>query len=473
MQKGASAMSDPLSDETIDERSGQQRRLREALSNRSRALSRRRFLRLTGITTLTTVSALVAGCGSGAGRGSIGGGLLPTPTPPPGSREIEIRPDVVVIPADGTVVVSALTPTSVTLSGGIASALVVGSVIVSGDGDGFLRRITAIAPDGAGGVVAQTRTATLAEVFERAEFTLSKVYRPEEIDFSKAEILNPAVSVLPAPTRSRQIINDGIDATFLLPFNALAITSDTPADNVSVTAELDGDFSLGIRLDWTFRYDPQGLAEATITAGVDGASTLALTLKGKGVFLDKSIDILKIGLPRFTFAVGPIPIVITPIVVLSAGVEGAGETGLEIKTDCRVQVTGGMRYLRDQFPTPIGSLVVTGNPLPKVNFFGSLSLEATLLSISQEFLIYGLAGPFIKMKAASVKASVEAVFTTAEVTFAFDAVFGASAGITTGDLLGMLFDGIDDGFEVQFAELEIPIIEPIVFKPGQGAVDVK
>lgn len=78
----------------------------------------------------------------------------------------ELQPGVVAIPDDGSVIISNLTPTSVTLWGKVPD-LKPGAVIAGGPAPGIMRRVVSVTPSG-NGVTLQTTDVALTDVFKTA-----------------------------------------------------------------------------------------------------------------------------------------------------------------------------------------------------------------------------------------------------------------------------------------------------------------
>src|SRR5687767_2467957 len=108
-------------------------------------VNRREMLALSGAGIL---SLLIPGCGGG-GSGE----------PDPNSSRVVLKPNVVVLPSDGSVALSGVTDSSVTLSGA-APVLLPGAILVSSSGAGMLRRVLSAASN-AGMQVLQTEDASL------------------------------------------------------------------------------------------------------------------------------------------------------------------------------------------------------------------------------------------------------------------------------------------------------------------------
>ena len=124
------------------------------------------FLNGLRVLGLFCLSLLTLSCGGGNNSQS------------PSSTAVIVQPNVRVLPSDGSVTISNVTPTSVTLSGKVP-ALSPGIVLVSGQGEGMLRKVVSVASSGNSQVV-QTVTATLPEVFKQADIKITKTFGPDD-----------------------------------------------------------------------------------------------------------------------------------------------------------------------------------------------------------------------------------------------------------------------------------------------------
>lgn len=127
------------------------------LSTKTRWQSRITRREMFYLSSSVVASVLLVGCGGG-----ISGEDAPDPT--------VVHKNVIVLPADGSLHISPLEADSstITLTGTVPS-LVVGSVIVSAQGVGLLRRVTEVVSTTPGRTTLRTASAKLTDVFKHAD----------------------------------------------------------------------------------------------------------------------------------------------------------------------------------------------------------------------------------------------------------------------------------------------------------------
>src|SRR5688500_9371134 len=90
-----------------------------------------------------------------------------------------VREGVRVLPDDGSLMIAAVTETTVTLRGTMPP-MAVGNVIVSAQGEGLARRVMAITPSGADTVLT-TAPAALTDIFAQGELVVDRVFGPDDM----------------------------------------------------------------------------------------------------------------------------------------------------------------------------------------------------------------------------------------------------------------------------------------------------
>jgi len=180
-----------------------------------------------------------------------------------------VKDNVLVLPDDGTVQIVSVTDTSLTMTGDVP-ALQAGDVIVSGEGQGLLRKVVASRSTTRGDVEIDTLQGMLEDVFQQADISLQKDLVAG--DFSVIESTYPGVTIEPSPAASstaRDIFDE-----LLVKFINIPIT-----DQVTLTAEAKVRFGMScdIQIDQTglrqFRFVPTINVKAT--GKLEGKLTVA------------------------------------------------------------------------------------------------------------------------------------------------------------------------------------------------------
>jgi hypothetical protein len=410
---------------------------------RSRTLTRRDFMILSGATTAAT---LLPGCGSGNGA--------------PQNKGV-LRSGVVVLPNDGSLTISNITDTGLTLSGTVP-ALQAGSVIVSGTGNGLLRKVTSLTQNG-GSTVLITQQAFMEELFLSAEFGLKKSLGPA--DFASI-VTAPGVTLDTRAPSQRSL-------TLPFSFSNVKFTQNL-GNGTSVSLAYSGVTAIVLDLDFQFVYDPAGLQRLRMVAIVGGSSDVTLTASGK-------VDISPITSQEFPYAVAtgnpililvpiggvPVPVVIVPVLTLSAQFTTSIKAGLEVKATFNASARAGFDFKRGVGTDSILAFTPTGSLLPTANFFASLTAEMAIAKAKLSADIYALAGPFVGFKALSVEAELKTeLVAPRSMAFTARAVQGGSAGLAAGSVLGATLPLIDvplfDSKQEIFRKTFLPGAETVI-----------
>jgi hypothetical protein len=392
------------------------------------------------------LAALVLpGCGGGGGGGNSG----------PINRGV-LRPEAVVLPTDGSVIVSDLTDTSLTLAG-LVPAIVVGSVVASGIGAGFLRRVTDVQVVG-GETLLQTENAVLTDLFESASFQETRSLTPD--DFASIETHIPGVTFTDG--RGRAEGND-----FLFTFDGAQPIEFSDGSPVTMNVELSGSVGIDLDLDFAFEIDSEGLKEFRCLPIFRAVPTVSLKIAQK--FTLETPDLIyatAIGNPVLFF-VGAVPVVVVPIMTLAASLEGSFEVGIEFSCQWTATAKAGPRFSRGAGWSLIHEWTPNGNTTINGNLYASLSAQLNMCKAKLSADVYGLAGPFIKANMFSPKVELRADVNPAQVGWKLLAAQDMSAGLEANNAI--LPDGL--GVSLEAFKNEV-LITGRTFLPGSGNVGI-
>jgi len=430
---------------------------RPSVGSLSALLGRREFLLLTGGLAITLV---LPGCGGGGG----GGGNT---TPATGdffkASNVVVKDTVVVLPTDGSVTLSGQTPDSITLSG-IVPALVVGSIIVSGQDGGLVRKVTSITPNGSDTIVG-TEDAGLTDVFDSAKIQFRQGLRAEHVNEIQTHIDGVVIDGSSSRTRASDAFHISIPKTFIGESNG----------NVSSGLDISAEGALGLAITGDVDISlANGLEKLELIQATSWIGKYTLDLKGQVAFLRKEI-------PYATFifdpiplgAVGPVPIILLPVLFLQIAASGTFATGFEVIGDGTSVQTVGFRYTQ----SPPGSSFTLDNvqgihseshkgTFDGVNFFGDLTFEGIPLSADLQTSFDGLAGPNFKVDLPAVAVDIKAIPGANTVQIRADAIFRGKLGANA----GLLGEAIPQ-FSITVGEGKVPFFDH-TFKPGDGDVEV-
>ncbi len=427
----------------------------------TKLLSRRTVL---GISCAAVATLILQGCGGGGGGGGVAG------TPDEGdffrSTNVSVKDNVVVVPDDGTVTVSGITPTGLTLTGAVP-ALVVGSVIVSGIGAGLMRKVVSVTTDPSGTVV-QTEDASLEDVFNSANVEFRRGLTADDVDEIQTHI--PGVQIEGGRSRGRGRASTGFQIVVPKTFVGEQTTDET---KVGVEVEVNG--TIGVAVTGSFDITlANGLEKLTIVQATTWNGSYKFGLQGETEFFKKEI-------PYATFifnpvplgSIGPVPIVLLPVLHVQLAASGSVSGGWETTGTGSATYVMGMHYAQSPLGSdfsvsqisPISSQTHTGTFLAS-NFFADLKFEAAGWQPELLTSFNGLIGPVFKGDIPAVAAELKANSATHSVDFTSDAIFRGRVGAEAG-LLALSWPL----FEVTALEGKIPI-KYKTFKPGDGNVGI-
>jgi len=244
----------------------------------------------------------------------------PPPTPP-----------TVVIPVTTKVfspatqaALETVSPNALTFSG--AQAIAVGDVVVSAPTpnalNGLLRRVTAVRVQD-GKTILETATASLRDAIQKGSLKATRALTDDDVEATQ---LTPGVTYTPKRGVSAQASNPTF--TFDKVIYDRDGNEDTKDDQVILGGSLD--LKPAVEFDWDLDFFPPDfdfLARATFT------EIAKLSLTGKESFkLEKTLRVGEIKFKPITFSIGPVPVVIRPIIQLDIGIRGSvgGELGVTV-----------------------------------------------------------------------------------------------------------------------------------------------
>lgn len=344
----------------------------------------------------------LTGCGGGGGGD--------TATIPPSTGTV-MQPNVQVLPSDGSITVAAQDANSITLTGNVP-AMTAGQVIVSGVGEGLLRKVVSASPAG-GSAVIQTQQATLEDVFQEAHIQFHKDFLAS--DFT-AQALHPGITLRPHVS--------GPSNTIKLDFSKLTIGND---DN-GVGIQLGGSASLTTSLDFDCQIHSYRLQSLKVAPTITSEMKLSAGFKGKTTLLNKTIQIIVLRGEPIDVQAGPVPVVFVPILTINMEVKGTLKTGVTVSMGSTTTVESGFEYQAGQSPTPIANITKQFDDSPQFNLYTSGTLAISPVDPDISLNLYGVAGPYVKVQLPLLEFEAKLGTNPAQLEITGDADFKASAG---------------------------------------------
>ncbi len=415
-----------------------------------RPMTRRDFLILSGA---AAAYPLLPGCGGG-GVGEPQGDFFT-------ARNVVIKPGVVVLPEDGSVTVNGLTDSGLTLSGSVPT-LSPGNVLVSGQGAGFVRRVTAVSLVGTT-LVLTTQTGSLEDLFESAEVRFRKKLSSEPGDTVQVHVPGAQVG-----RREGRLEFEGIP--IVVPEFKIA----TEELGVEIAAKFGANGLLNFDLDGEFDFTlANGLERFALSLAQDyNGSFAASTEVETSFFGPREIPFFThVFTPRRLGMIGPIPIILLPVLMAQVAYKGAAKGGFGTSGNGSFRVSEGFSARK----LPSGEYDFSGSfnasrdgEFSSPNFFGVVEFELVPWQLELQTSFDGLIGPVFKADLPAFRASVQANLTHKTVEMKLEAVFGGKVGAQAG-LFGLTLPI----FEIPTAERKFTLPGfPKTFQPGDGAATV-
>ena len=274
------------------------------------------------------------------------------------------------------------------------SGIEVGSVLVADVSPstpvGLLATATSIE-----GVVVHATEAGLADAIKQGEFLMEQQFTAADV---RSQVLAPGVvsrdpgiqpQAFGGSARTGVSMSPSLGGNF--GFN-YAIDSEIVAGvravgNVGLDLGCGAYGGLTWKKVWGVPVYPNGVYfEAKCSATQDGALTL---VGSAGISVEKSVQVAQINLSPITFFIGPVPVVLVPVIDIS--VDAKGKLSAEMSVGASehfgavvgINYSGGIHVIKD-FSSGFDKQVSTGS--------ARLSLEAGL-SVTESVLLYGIVGP--------------------------------------------------------------------------------
>jgi hypothetical protein len=319
-----------------------------------------------------------------------------TPTPPPPT----LLPEGAVVIPDTTKVLTGTTTQNLasispdrsvlTFSESTAQleALKQDDVIVAGVSDqapdGFLRKVQSVSAEG-GQVVVQTGPARLEDAIETGSLSVSRELKPSDVreGWKLPGVELASLAPVSAPGEWHVTLAD------VLLFD-LDGDSNTTGDQIRANGSIafvpSMDFDLQIAWFQIQRLTLVARAVETVDIHVSGNVQLGN--------VSEEVSVALFPLNPIVFSIGPVPVVLTPILKVTIGLDGSAHVGFVAGVTQQASVEAGVQYVDGNW-NPIHTFNNEFNFTPPT-VTGNLQAEA-YGSIQLEVLIYGVGGPYASL----------------------------------------------------------------------------
>jgi hypothetical protein len=249
---------------------------------------------------------------------------------------------------------------------------------------GFLRKVTSISPVG-GQVVVATTQATLEDAIQMGSVHISQVLTPDQI---QRGMQAKGVTLVEAPESLGEFFFTLEDVVLYDDDGNLSTTNDQIRADGSIQLEPGFDFNLVVEYrelkELAFTTSAQETAEIKLKAEVELAS------------IKKEKEIGRYTFSPVTVMVGPMPVVIVPVLTVNVGVDGSVHVGVTAGVEQRATLLAGLRYAGGVWqPVSDFSNQFTWNP-PTLS--AGLDLKG-YAGVRLSLLLYGVVGPYADINA--------------------------------------------------------------------------
>jgi uncharacterized protein (TIGR02145 family) len=193
----------------------------------------------------------------------------------------------------------------------------VGDIIVSGVGDGLLRKVTKIS-NSSNQVVLQTEKVSFSDGFQKAdlEFNSSTTTKKGDLDNWEIEYIHEGVKLNNLGKGSLSIYELLRNISF-----DLILDGDGHEETISDQVQLSGTFSLNQDYKGEIKIDNNNLQKLYLEYAIEEQLDLSASCPVAEVDLKKEIKFAQIKYPRIYCTIGPVPVIVRPILTLYFGVD--------------------------------------------------------------------------------------------------------------------------------------------------------
>jgi hypothetical protein len=346
-------------------------------------------------------------------------GHVPSPPAAGSSTGSPTQPKTIVLaPGSITAAPAPGLPGTLRLAG--VNGLDVGDIVAVGIGpntpDGFLGRVVSIAQEG-GELVVQTVPAELTEALPEGEFD-------QEIAAEEFDTANPEGVVPTAAPRNGATTSGPVTQKVDLALKCNAGASVQVSGNVAINPKIEISGGWGLLHGLHAKFIGSISASSELAASAEAAASCSV---GPQSLFKKTMSPIE-------FSVGPIPVVVVPVLSATLSANGKVEASVETEVHGSITAKAGIEYSGGSAHPVAGFEKDFGWTPPEPS--GKAHLEATV-SPTVDLLIYGVGGPSATFNAGL---AVDAD-TNAEPAWTLTAPISLTAklaipvlGISTGDL---------------------------------------
>ena len=250
--------------------------------------------------------------------------------------------------------------------------------------NGLLRTVTSISQNG-GQITFQTQQATLEDAIQDGEFRVSMPLTPSDLESASALVKGLSIQQI-----EKAATGDGFN--FIVNMNNV-ILYDVDGNELTTGDQIiaNGKISFNLDFDFYVKIDSLQLKGLSFSTTVTDRVEIDITAS-TGIEFIAEKELARYIFTPITIFVGPVPIIITPILVLVVGFDGSITVGLTTGIVQEARLTSGLEFDGDtENWTPISD--------HKNDFFYTLPSPTLACSFKVYagprlgFYLYGVAGP--------------------------------------------------------------------------------
>ncbi len=269
-------------------------------------------------------------------------------------------------------------------------ALTTGDVMV-GDATtdapyGFLRQVTAVSSVG-GQVIVTTEAATLEDAIESGEAHVRQVLGPAQIQsgFQAQGVTLAAASQAQNSVYFEYTLED-----------VVLYDDDGDPDTEDDQLTADGSIRLEPSFDFSLMVEDWELEELSFTTSAEETAEIEVSSEIDLANVKKEKEIARHTFSPTTVMVGPVPVVIVPVLTVSVGVDGSVHVGISTKVTQEALLKAGLQYADDAW-SPVADFSNEFHYSPPTLSAG-LDLKG-YAGAQLSLLLYGTTGPYAELNA--------------------------------------------------------------------------
>lgn len=319
-------------------------------------------------------------------------------------------------------------------------ALKTGDILVSDANDvatyGLLKKIVSIRTEGER-LVIETEDALITDAVHQGSGSISRELKPEDI--RATQILQPGVTFEGSQPLSQAPFHAGLMRPNASPmgltytFNTDLGTNGQVLVNGTATINPIMDFGLNISCDETINLYVgrvcKEIPDLNVLAKVGIKENASLVIRGKSSYtFNQKYQIARHEFSPVTFALGPVPVVLIPVLKIYLQGDGSLTAQFDYVVDQDLTLAAGFSYNSDKGFKDL-SEYVSNFKQTGPTFTGGLEVRA-MMGVQFEIMLYGLLGPYGSLEGgAHLQANLAGLPTASNLIWNADGCLWLNVGI--------------------------------------------